>query len=283
MLGADDVRPIFFFWSMVQVKQSLTALRNRVDAGPPYSGAFLRDLEADDRSGARALLALCQRRELLEKSSKDRMESMLRYEHEASAVGFLRVAGVDEAGRGPLAGPIVAGAVVLKEPVPGLNDSKLLKESEREALYKRLTSEGHDIGCAIVESWEIDKMGIQTANYRVMTLAATALKPAPDYLLVDGFAVPGCPIPHRRIVKGDRLSQSIAAASIIAKVTRDRLLRDLDKQYPEYGFARHKGYATEEHLAAIEHHGPCPAHRLSFAPFTEAHRTGSLFDQPNAV
>ncbi|MBX7256872.1 MAG: ribonuclease HII [Candidatus Hydrogenedentes bacterium] len=253
----------------------------RVEAGPPYSGAFLRDLETDERSGARALLAICHRMELRAKASKDRMEAMFRYEHEAKATGFRRVGGVDEAGRGPLAGPIVAGAVVLNEPIAGLNDSKLLKESERESLYERIMNDGHAVGVAVIEPEDIDRLGIQTANYRAMTLAATSLEPLPDFLLIDGFAVPGCPIPHRRIVKGDRLSQSIAAASIIAKVTRDRIMLQVDTEFPEYGFARHKGYATEEHLAAIERHGPCPVHRKSFAPFTSAAQTGSLFEESN--
>lgn len=265
------------------MKQSLTALRMRAEAGPPYSGAFLRDLEEDGRSGARALLAVCRRLERQAKTAKDRMEAMLRYEHEAKAAGFGRVAGVDEAGRGPLAGPIVAGAVILKEPLSGLNDSKLLRESERESLYDRLMSGGHTIGVAILEAREIDKLGIQSANYRAMTLAAASLRPAPDFLLIDGFSVPGCPFPHRRIVKGDRLSQSIAAASIVAKVTRDRIMVNVDAEYPGYGFARHKGYATEEHLAAIERHGPCPVHRLSFAPFAASPRTGNLFEETNAI
>lgn len=205
-------------------------------------------------------------------------DAMWQFENETGAQGFRRVAGVDEAGRGPLAGPIVAGAVVLVEPVPGVNDSKLLTEAERERLFGVLMEGGHAIGWAVVTAGEIDHVGIQCANYQAMLRAVACLDPAPDFLLVDGFAIPGCATPHRRIVKGDRLSQSIAAASIVAKVTRDRLMRELDARYPAYGFARHKGYATPEHLAAIERLGPCPEHRMSFAPFARAGEQAVLFE-----
>ncbi|MCC6698014.1 MAG: ribonuclease HII [Candidatus Hydrogenedentes bacterium] len=207
-----------------------------------------------------------------------RLEAMLCFERDAAARGFQCVAGVDEAGRGPLAGPIVAGAVVLREPIPGLNDSKLLTEAQREDLFRRLQDGGHAIGCAIVSAEEIDALGIQSANYAAMLRAVAALTPQPDFLLVDGFSIPGCTTPHLRLVKGDRRSLSIAAASIIAKVTRDRLMIELDGRCPGYGFARHKGYATPEHLEALKRLGPCPAHRRSFAPLATTLETASLFD-----
>jgi ribonuclease HII len=202
---------------------------------------------------------------------------MLRFEREAGESGFRRVAGVDEAGRGPLAGPLLAGAVVLACPVPGVTDSKLLTEARREELFEILTRGGHSIGVSVIPSVEIDAHGIQTANYAAMVRALGQLDPPADFALVDGFNVPGCPIPQQRIVKGDRLSMSIAAASIIAKVTRDRMMMELDRQYPQYGFARHKGYGTAEHLAALREHGPCPAHRRSFAPLAQPRETGELF------
>lgn len=207
-----------------------------------------------------------------------RLEAMLCFERDAAVRGFRRVAGVDEAGRGPLAGPIVAGAVVLREPIPGLNDSKLLSEAQREDLFQRLQDGGHAVGCAIVSAEEIDALGIQPANYAAMLRAVAALTPQPDFLLVDGFSIPGCTTPHLRLVKGDRRSLSIAAASIIAKVTRDRLMIELDGRCPGYGFARHKGYATREHLDALKRLGPCPAHRRSFAPLATTLETASLFD-----
>lgn len=190
------------------------------------------------------------------------------FEREMTALGFARIAGVDEAGRGPLAGPIVAGAVVLAHPVEGLNDSKLLSEAQRESLYDRLVHGAHAIGCAIISSEQIDARGIQQANYGAMVDAVKQLAPLPDYLLVDGFRIPGCSVPHLRIVKGDRRSQSIAAASIVAKVTRDRLMVAFDAQFPGYGFAKHKGYGTPDHLDAIRRLGPCAIHRRSFAPFS---------------
>jgi ribonuclease HII len=204
-------------------------------------------------------------------------ESMLAFEREAFALGFTRIAGVDEAGRGPLAGPIVAAAVILSEPVAGINDSKQLTRAQREAYFELLMTGGHAIGHAIIPPVEIDQYGIQRANYGAMARAVHALDPVPDYLLIDGFMVPGLAPPQRRIIKGDRLSQSIAAASVIAKVIRDRLMVEYDEAYPEYGFARHKGYGTQAHLEAIARHGACPIHRLSFAPLSRPRETGDLF------
>lgn len=202
---------------------------------------------------------------------------MWRYEREMAGIGFARIAGVDEAGRGPLAGPIVAAAVVLAHPVQGLNDSKLLTEVKRESLYYELVNGPHAIGCAVISHEQIDARGIQSANYGAMLEAVNKLEPPPDYLLVDGFRIPGCALPHVRIVKGDQRSQSIAAASIIAKVTRDRIMVEMDALYPGYGFANHKGYCTPEHLQAIDRLGPCPIHRRSFSPFAVQVETATLF------
>lgn len=210
------------------------------------------------------------------------MEALLAFEHGAMAMGFARIAGVDEAGRGPLAGPIVAGAVVLRaDPVAldglaGLNDSKQLKEARREALFEILRSGGHAVGCAVIEAEEIDRIGIQQANYAAMARAIEALTPSPDYVLVDGFQVPGLAQPQLKLIKGDARSLSIAAASIVAKVTRDRLMTAHDAAYPGYGFGRHKGYGTAEHLAALARLGPCAIHRRSFAPLARGHETGVL-------
>lgn len=199
-----------------------------------------------------------------------RLEAMFEFERRAAENGFHRIAGVDEAGRGPLAGPLVAGAVVLAFPVPGLDDSKKLTESRREALFEALMTGDHAVGVGVVESDELDRIGLQTANYAAMARAVAALSPAPDFLLVDGFNLPGVAQPCMRLIKGDRRSLSIAAASIIAKVTRDRRMRLLDREYPQYGFGQHKGYGTAAHMAAIEMHGPCPGHRFSFAPLSGA-------------
>ncbi|HEY3414292.1 MAG TPA: ribonuclease HII [Armatimonadota bacterium] len=189
------------------------------------------------------------------------------FERDALSNGFRRVAGVDEAGRGPLAGPVVAASVILPEgfDLDGVNDSKALSSARREALYGSLADRvPWAVGIASVE--EIDRLNILKATHLAMRRALEALQPRPDFALVDGLAVKGLPIPHLPIVKGDCRCLSIAAASIIAKVTRDRLMRDLHACYPAYGFDRHKGYGTPEHLRALEEHGPCPAHRRSFAP-----------------
>lgn len=205
-----------------------------------------------------------------EAPSDSRAVRMTAFEREVFAQGWRRIAGVDEAGRGPLAGPIVAAAVILGEAIEGLDDSKRLTAKRRESLFSELASGPHAIGVAMVEAGNIDAMGIQAANYAAMAEAAAALAPPPDFLLVDGYVIRGCALPQKRIIKGDARSWSIAAASIVAKVTRDRIMVSLHAAYPGYGFDRHKGYGTREHLDALERFGPCPAHRRSFAPVAKA-------------
>jgi ribonuclease HII len=205
------------------------------------------------------------------------------FEREAAAAGAGLIAGVDEAGRGPLAGPIVAAAVILGGHIKGVDDSKRLTARAREALFGAITGGGHAVGVAVVPAERIDRIGIQAANYEAMANALAALDPRPDFALVDGLNIPGCLVRHRRIVKGDQRSWSIGAASIVAKVTRDRLMLALDAQHPQYGFARHKGYGTAAHLEALARFGPCPAHRRSFAPLAAAAETMSLIAERNAT
>ncbi|MBK7257389.1 MAG: ribonuclease HII [Ignavibacteriae bacterium] len=190
----------------------------------------------------------------------------LQYENELHARGVKLVAGVDEAGRGPLAGPVVAAAVILPEGVliPGVDDSKKLTAAKREALYDVISLPAVAAGTGIVGHEVIDRINILQATYRAMHQALAALSVMPGHVLVDGNRFAGTGIPFTTIVDGDALSHSIAAASIIAKVTRDRLLCDYDRLYPAYGFARHKGYGTAQHRAAIVAHGPCPIHRSTF-------------------
>ncbi len=195
---------------------------------------------------------------------------MLDFERQAWRLGFQRVAGIDEAGRGPLAGPVVAAAVILdrRQDWHGLADSKALPASRRERLARDLRArlpEGA-WAVAVVESDEIDRTNILRATHKAMRQALAQLRPPADFVLVDGLPVGTLPDPARAIVKGDRLSASIAAASILAKVSRDALLVDCDRQFPGYGFARHKGYGTAAHLRALSRLGPCPVHRRSFAP-----------------
>lgn len=197
------------------------------------------------------------------------VDDLYAFEHRARARGHPRIAGVDEVGRGPLAGPVVAAAVILPAagvPVP-VADSKTLDAARRQALDAALRqTDGVLIGLASVSSARIDEINILRATAEAMDLALRALSPAPDWVLIDGRPLPAWPWPSEFIVKGDARSASIAAASIVAKVYRDALMVDLDRQYPGYGFARHKGYGTREHLEALAARGPTPVHRRSFAP-----------------
>lgn len=183
--------------------------------------------------------------------------------------GLRSVAGVDEAGRGPLAGPVAAAAVILDPgDIPkGLADSKLLAPDEREDLFEAIVVRAQAIGVAFASAAEIDRVNIRQATFLAMRRALAALASVPAYVLVDGNDLPPCLICEgETLIKGDASSSSIAAASIIAKVARDRLMRRLCALHPAYGFSRHVGYATREHLAAIGEHGPCPFHRMTFAP-----------------
>lgn len=180
------------------------------------------------------------------------------------------VCGVDEAGRGPLAGPVYAAAVILDpaRPIDGLADSKKLSEPRRERLALEIRDRAAAFGIAFASVEEIDRLNILRATHLAMRRAVEALGGC-DHLLVDGRPVPGLPAPSTAIVRGDSASYSIAAASIVAKVQRDRIMDDLDCAYPSYGFARHRGYGTAAHLAALARFGPCPAHRRSFAPVAQ--------------
>jgi ribonuclease HII len=177
------------------------------------------------------------------------------------------LAGLDEAGRGPLAGPVVAAAVVLKPGVriAGVDDSKLLTPEEREALYGVIRARAVAVGVGMVDAPTIDRVNILEATRRAMGLALDALGVEPELVLTDFVALAGLPCPQRNLVKGDQRSATVAAASIIAKVTRDRMMAEADREYPQYGFGRHKGYATQEHRAALSMHGPCPLHRRTFS------------------
>ncbi len=178
------------------------------------------------------------------------------------------IAGVDEVGRGPLAGPVVAAAVILPDAwkLPHLNDSKQLSAAQRNALFPLIQSVAIAIGVGIVDHLEIDRINIRQASFLAMRIALEKLIASPAHVLVDGFKIPQGPPSQTGVIGGDGKSAHIAAASVIAKVTRDRMMETFDLEYPEYGFKQHKGYGTTAHLAALKRHGPCPIHRLSFAP-----------------
>ncbi|HJX24894.1 MAG TPA: ribonuclease HII [Chthoniobacterales bacterium] len=195
-----------------------------------------------------------------------------RYERKLRAIGVVRVAGIDEAGRGALAGPVVAAAIVLPEKFRHrkLNDSKQLAPDLREEIYGELTGNG-EIAWAvgIVDSIEIDRINILRATHRAMRAALAELSFPPEHVLIDGLPVIPFPLPQTAIIDGDCYSLSIAAASVIAKVTRDRIMREFCARFPEYCFSQHKGYGTELHLTKLHEFGPCPIHRRSFEPVAQ--------------
>ena len=240
-----------------------------MEDAPPDTWADWRDvLRQDRRAGARALAESLDRRAAKQQARAERRAALWQHEAALRERGATRVAGVDEAGRGPLAGPIVAAAVVLNDAPdwPLLKDSKQMTRAQREAILPKILNTAADWGVGAVDAPAIDQLGIQRANYLAMRLALADLDCAPDAVLVDGFRLPDTPMPAERLVKGDRRSWSIAAASVVAKVSRDHMMQQYDTRYPAYGFAGHKGYGTTDHLTALDRHGPCPIHRRSFAP-----------------
>jgi ribonuclease HII len=197
----------------------------------------------------------------------ERLQTLIYFEEQARRQGFQSIAGIDEAGRGPLAGPVVAAACVIPSDVfiPFVNDSKQLTKVKRRQIFEELKNDQRICyGIGIVDAAEIDRINIYQATIQAMLIAVDQLTISPDYLLVDGLALPHSHLSVLKIIKGDTLSQSIAAASILAKETRDLLMDEYDKQWPQYGFKQHKGYGTKKHLNALKECGPCPIHRRSF-------------------
>jgi ribonuclease HII len=205
-----------------------------------------------------------------------RRRTLLRYERELWERGISRVAGVDEVGVGPLAGPLVAAAVILPREVAlrGVDDSKKLSREVRTRLCQQIKCCAVSIGLGVVSVEDVDRLNTYRAALLAMRLAVQALSVGPEHLLVDARRIPGIELPQEPLVKGDSRSYSIAAASIIAKVERDAMMDALDRDYPQYGFAHHMGYATAEHLHALARYGPCPVHRRSFMPVSQARLPG---------
>jgi ribonuclease HII len=249
----------------------LDELRARAHAAEA-SRSLVAALRRDPRAGARALAQELARRLRRERDERERIENLFALEAELAAAGAARIAGVDEVGMGPLAGPVVAAAVVLPAGVrlDGLRDSKQLPATARARLDARIREVALDVCIASVEPAEIDRLNIYRAGLEAMRRAVVGLRAAPDWLLVDGRRIPETPLHQRAVVKGDALVASIAAASVVAKVWRDAHMRELDRAYPGYGFARNAGYATREHQRALRELGPSAAHRCSFAPVSAA-------------
>lgn len=233
-----------------------------------FSGVPSEDFAAACEADARAGVQRLAKRYRREQAERARIDALYAYEYAARDEGAKTVAGVDEAGRGPLAGPVVVAAVILPFGLfmPGLNDSKKVTPKKRELLYDEILEKAVAVRVSIVDAATIDRVNIYQATMNGMYESILNLDPKPDKVLIDAVELAKLPMPSLSIIKGDAKSASIAAASIIAKVTRDRMMLKYDAEYPQYGFAQHKGYGTAQHIEALEKYGPCPIHRKSFEP-----------------
>ena len=246
-------------------KETLAQIREKLDRSEGEIRTQLQEYYAsDERKGVQKLLEQIRKKEEALTKEKERLFRMMQYEREYSSLG--PVCGIDEAGRGPLAGPVVAGAVILPEncEILYLNDSKQLSPGKREELYDEIMEKAVAVGVGVVGPGRIDEINILNADYEAMCEALGKLSVIPGILLNDAVRIPQVKIPQVPIIKGDAKSLSIAAASVIAKVTRDRMMLEYDDLFPEYGFAAHKGYGSAAHIAALKKYGPCPIHRKSF-------------------
>ncbi len=227
---------------------------------------LIRLYGGDERSSVRAMAERAARYLEGLEAERRRTETMLQLEKEYVAQGYARICGIDEAGRGPLAGPVVAGAVILpqKSRILYLNDSKQLSPGKREELYEVIMQEAVAVGIGYASPERIDEINILQATYEAMREAVAGLSVEPDFLLNDAVTIPLLPMGQAPIIKGDAKSASIAAASIVAKVTRDRLMVEYDRIFPEYGFASNKGYGAAAHIEALKKYGPSPIHRRTF-------------------
>lgn len=232
---------------------------------------LLELFERDGRAGLKSLGAAWRRKKERLAQEATRLRALTKYERRLGEQGFEFVAGVDEAGRGALAGPLVAAAVILpiNAQLHGLRDSKRLTPEQRDNLFEPIKETARAWHVVEIDAGLIDSNGIQWANLRALEQAVLGLTPRADYVLSDAFTLPSLETPHLAITKGDDLSLTIAAASVLAKVTRDRIMREQHCLYPQYGFDRHKGYGTGDHCKALEEHGPSPIHRLYFEPVAQ--------------
>lgn len=252
------------------VKLTIKQIEEKLETVSDPFDPFITECKQDGRKGVLHLIQKWEKNYERMLAEEKRLEEMFRYERQIKAQGFQLVAGVDEVGRGPLAGPVVAAAVMFPDNfyLPGINDSKKLPPQKREQLYEQIRRHALSVGIGIVEAEEIDRLNIYRATKKAMSQAVSQLSPFPDYLLVDAMSI-DVPIPQLSLVKGDAKSASVAGASIIAKVYRDRLMENYGKVFPHYGFEKHMGYPTKEHLEAIRQYGPTVIHRKSFAPVRE--------------
>jgi ribonuclease HII len=249
--------------SVLEIKMGLVSVTSLEDE-------FYRECLIDERKAVQTLVKSCERRILKQRQLEEKFIEMNSFETDLRVKGYQFIAGVDEAGRGPLMGPVVAGAAILPADFKllGLNDSKQLSEAKRDEFYDYIVENAIAWGVGVVGSRLVDQINIYEATKVAMTHAILNLQVKPDYLLLDAMKLK-FECPQESLIKGDARSNSIAAASILAKVTRDRLIKAFAEQYPGYGFKKHMGYGTKEHLAAIELLGPTPWHRMTFAPLKD--------------
>ena len=246
---------------------SLKELEKRFAGGKDVrSVRILQKLERDQRIGAQKLYRKLRRKLDLKKKEEARLNAMFHFEQLLWAIGLERVAGVDEVGIGPMAGPVVAAAVVFPPDirVDGVDDSKRLRPVVRESLDVQIRAVASGIGIGLIEPDEVDRLNVYNAGIKAMRIAVESLEDPPQHVLVDSRTIPGLPQPQNSLDGGDGISFSIASASIVAKVFRDRLMVAMDRRFPGYGFAQHKGYCTVMHQDAVRRLGPCPIHRRSF-------------------
>ncbi|MFP7477659.1 ribonuclease HII [Terribacillus saccharophilus] len=252
---------------------TIQQIRTHLQEGT-YSDEMLSSWGEDHRTGVQKLMDAHKKKLMKEQELREQYDRMCSFENTCYAKGKQYIAGIDEAGRGPLAGPVVAAAVILPRDayIAGLNDSKQLSEAKREALYDQILDICIAYGVGIVSSQRIDEVNIYQAAKLAMLEAVDKLECQPDHVLVDAMPLSELSCTHESLIKGDQRSVSIAAASIIAKVTRDRMMKEADSAYPGYGFKDNMGYGTKQHLEALREQGITPLHRLSFAPVKDLSR-----------
>ncbi|MDR7435123.1 MAG: ribonuclease HII [Armatimonadota bacterium] len=245
--------------SVREIEESLRQL-------PEISETLLARLSRDPRASVRFIAERWRKRLEQQRKERDRLHALFHLEQLKRQEGYRWIAGVDEAGRGPLAGPVVASAVILPErcEIPGLNDSKKLSPRAREKVYEAIMATAVAVGVGMAEVEEIEQYGIMEATRLAWRRAVAQLSPPPDLVILDGRVSLNLPMPVLTVVDADALVACAAAASVVSKVTRDRLMEELHQRFPQYGFASHKGYGTKEHLQALERFGPSPVHRRSF-------------------
>mgnify|MGYP000751615383 FL=1 len=246
---------------------TIKEIQQRLELVTDLADPFLAEAANDQRSGVQKAIEKRKRAIQAELDEDCRLEQMLRYEKELYQAGYRAIAGIDEVGRGPLAGPVVAAAVILPPgcKINGLNDSKKIPKKKHQDIYQAVMDKALAVGIGLMNSEIIDQVNIYEATKLAMKEAISQLEPQPEHLLIDAMRL-DLPITQTSIIKGDANSLSIAAASIVAKVTRDKLMADYDKEYPGYDFAQNAGYGTKSHLQGLERHGVTPIHRKTFEP-----------------